>query len=769
MGLERIVQSGIIGASEGASTEEAFLSFTYAWSPFATVVLCFLIVVSIFIVFKSFDARTMHSVRSLLTALRVVALFLIVFMALEVTRRPHEIRLPRLLLCFDDSLSMRETDVDELDAPKGSTSRLRAATNAFLANRNRMLNRLMDEYRLDVETIGSELSFDDIEDLANKLDELRAHRETSPLGNFLLRAIRQQVGDNTAAVVFLSDGLATDGSKLTSAATVAAKYGIPVYPVLLGDPNGISDIEIVDVVADRIAFTGEVISFDVFLGIRNVDVESFDVRLLDRSTNEILDTKQFGIAENADAVVRLTHLPPSEGTFHYVIETQLIEQDNNRTNNRRSISIEVRDELLRVLLVQHSASYEYRFLKSILERGNDDGTRTSLSLTSVLQDADHGFSNVDQVTVDAFPPRDILSTYHVILFGDVDPSLLGSLALHDIEYAVRQNSSGIVFIAGPKFMPMSYQGTPLESLLPYTTQSPIAQSVSDVGFSFELTQLGKRFGPMHLLESSSENTTLWNELPAMYWRISGARLKSGVQMLATLGGDYEPGLTFHYAGSGKVMFHFFDSTWRWRGNSEQTYMARYWLQTIRFLARQKLNEHRSAELFARQVNKNSLTAVEFKLKYYSPMKLPSNPQPFTAVMESDNGKIFKAALSQDPWEYLTFTGSSADLPPGKYRAWIAELPPVDSPSAEFTVHGRGTELARRNSDRQTLSKVAEITGGELLELRELSELHEKLPRGRALVTRTSHPVPIWNSHWVALIFLLVLTSDWLIRRRQGFP
>ncbi len=53
----------------------------------------------------------------------------------------------------------------------------------------------------------------------------------------------------------------------------------------------------------------------------------------------------------------------------------------------------------------------------------------------------------------------------------------------------------------------------------------------------------------------------------------------------------------HYVGSGKVIFHATDETWRWRFRVGDVFFARYWVQTIRYLSRSKLlGKDRSAEL-----------------------------------------------------------------------------------------------------------------------------------------------------------------------------
>ena len=46
----------------------------------------------------------------------------------------------------------------------------------------------------------------------------------------------------------------------------------------------------------------------------------------------------------------------------------------------------------------------------------------------------------------------------------------------------------------------------------------------------------------------------------------------------------------YVGGGGKVLFHATDETYRWRRRLGDLYFARYWIQTLRFLARSRLSD-----------------------------------------------------------------------------------------------------------------------------------------------------------------------------------
>ena len=87
----------------------------------------------------------------------------------------------------------------------------------------------------------------------------------------------------------------------------------------------------------------------------------------------------------------------------------------------------------------------------------------------------------------------------------------------------------------------------------------------------------------------------------MFWYLEAPRRKPAALVLAehptATGSDGKlPLVLYQFVGAGKSMFHAFDDTWRWRFRSGDKYFGRFWVQTIRFLARSKLVGQRQAEV-----------------------------------------------------------------------------------------------------------------------------------------------------------------------------
>ena len=73
--------------------------------------------------------------------------------------------------------------------------------------------------------------------------------------------------------------------------------------------------------------------------------------------------------------------------------------------------------------------------------------------------------------------KDWLFGFDVIVIGDVSPQLL-NLELQEmlVEYVV-QRGGGLAMLAGEQYLPLSYEGEPLEQLLPAGVEIPSGGTV----------------------------------------------------------------------------------------------------------------------------------------------------------------------------------------------------------------------------------------------------------------------------------------------------
>ena len=170
-----------------------------------------------------------------------------------------------------------------------------------------------------------------------------------------------------------------------------------------------------------------------------------------------------------DVKIRLRHQPTEVGRKLYVVEVEVPKADRgdkgpNLGNLRLERTIDVMDaKLTKVLYIEGQPRYEYRFIKSLLERENPDAKKNkSVDLRVLLLDADAGFAQTDKSALADFPATPAeLGQYDVVILGDADPkhAMLGKERLKMLVDFVRgedakgrktgKTGTGLLMLAGP--------------------------------------------------------------------------------------------------------------------------------------------------------------------------------------------------------------------------------------------------------------------------------------------------------------------------------
>ena len=98
-----------------------------------------------------------------------------------------------------------------------------------------------------------------------------------------------------------------------------------------------------------------------------------------------------------------------------------------------------------------------------------------------------------------------------------------------------------------------------------------------------------------------------------------------------------PLVLYQFVGAGKAMFHAFDDTWRWRFRAGDKYFGRFWVQTIRFLARSKLVGQRQAEVQTDRRRYQRGQPIQFRVRFPNPGLAPTSGDVTVQVERSGQG------------------------------------------------------------------------------------------------------------------------------------
>ncbi len=237
---------------------------------------------------------------------------------------------------------------------------------------------------------------------------------------------------------------------------------MPLLTVALGNERPNRDLLVSDLLVDDVVFVDDVVNFEFKLTGHGFAGKQVEVVLREKSNPAPLVKKTVAVGTDGEAKkVVVPYRPTAVGEFEYVVEVPSLPDEAQVDNNRQERLISVRKDQIHVLLAQAYPNYEFRYLKHLLERDS------TIELHTVLQEADPDYAEIDQSALRSFPVRsEQLFKYDVVIFGDVNPTLLGSGVMRNLSEFVTEKGGGVVFIAGPRFTPEAYRDTPLAALLP---------------------------------------------------------------------------------------------------------------------------------------------------------------------------------------------------------------------------------------------------------------------------------------------------------------
>ena len=764
------------------------LDSSWGWAPWVTLLVVVFSVAWVVTIYAKETPTAGRRWKTLLIAVRLMLIGLVMLMLAELMISVQRTGLPSVVVVVDNSASMSIADRYEDRQLRSTleerlrnvgleeTTRLNLAKLLLTENDAALLTSINDRYKLKVYFMSdaARSQSGEMPALVTKIQALEAVGQTSKLGAGVRTVLSDLRGTPPAAVVLLTDGITTAGETLTEVAAYARRKGVPLFTVGLGSEQPVRDIRLADLLVDEVVFVNDVIQFRFTITATGLAGREVEVTLREKESRKTLASTKVHVEQDGRAQqVRLSYRPTEVGDFQYVVEAEEFDGETQTDNNRQQRSISVRKEQVHVLLAQSYPNFEFRYLKALLERDS------TIALHTVLLDADLEYAELDQSALQVFPVRrDDLFRYDVIVFGDVNPALLSASVMSNINAFVQEKGGGIIFIAGPHFTPLAYRDTPLAPLFPIDLNTAVSPPLADVivqGFTIRPTDLGLASGQMQLGDTPSENTQIWRQLPSVYWLLEAPIIKPGARVLAehpSLTGENVPRLPvfcMQYVGAGKVLFHATDATWRWRYRVGDIYLARYWVQSLRFLARSKLlGKDRRAELTVDRREYRRGEPVRLRVRFTDERRAPADDDGVTVVVQHPNEKNRHVRLQRNATSRGIFEGVLTGTTEGTYHVWMA-TPSSEgaAPSADFHVVAPPGELETLRMDVAELAETARRTRGQFYQIATVDQLIEDLPPGRQIPIESLPPVVLWNQWWVLLLFLCLIITEWILRKRKG--
>lgn len=797
-----------IHAQSGATLTNPSITLHSSTSPAVIVLILFALAAAAVLLYQREDLEAARWRRWLMAVLRIAFLCVLCLVLLRpVLSFTLENSVRRsLLVVVDTSKSMAIKDprtdpadvkraaigVGSLDPTAGLTQPLAGQETANISRadllkavfRNKRLNlldKLAAEYDLKFTAFGDSIDGRSISTTAPAsqpaesgtgfIDHLVPWGPSTPIGDELRKAINRTRGQPLAGLVLLTDGGNNAGSDPILAARLARDENVPIYTYGVGI-SAPKDIVVAEVLTPNdIVFARDEVPVSVRVRARNLAGES--AKLVLTLGGEKVDEKTIDLSQE-EQLVPMHVTPQKKGMFDLVASIEPRPDEADRGNNVHQRRVQVIDDKIKVLLVDGTPRWEFKYLMQQLLRDR------RVDLKVFLVDADPGMTGPGSPYLPEFPKTktDLNEKFDVILFGDVDPAILSPAQMQNINEFVARQGGGFIMVAGRSFSPNAYANTPIEKLLPveldpgrsFVPSGPNAD-LFDKPIHVDLTAAGAQNGMLRLSDKEDETIRKWKELPPIYWDARVARTKPAAQALLVdadpakaVRGEKMPIIALQQYQLGQVLFVGTDNTWRWRRNKGDEFYLTLWGQMIQ---RTALNHLLGSKRTRIEKEKDQYSVGEQITIYahvydtsYSPVT-DETLRAFYAGVDGNSGE-HEVTMRRVPDQSGMYKAQFTATTPGNYQFYV-DKPGDPSRKENFTVVESTAEFGDTAMNEPLLRQMAQISGGEFFREEDLY----KLPDAIKLKTeKVGWPVEVelWSTKLFFLTALALVCAEWVLRK-----
>ena len=705
------------------------------------------------LVFAVFAALNMvraerRSRAALLEAPRLLAALFLAFTLFEpelVHVDPRH-RRPGALVLVDSSPSMQTRDetVGQDEATRADAAESLVESAAVAALRER--------YEVGVDHFSGSGGVDDGTDIEEALREALASRP------------------GLRAVVLLSDGDWNMGEPPAAAALRYLARGVNVFAVGVGRDREQPDLRIEDVRVPSFCVLNERVMIP--FALRNHLRRALDTTVTMQSTDGQSESRRISLVPGGVHRDSFLWRPTGLGEVTVRVSVPDERDDENLANNSVSSVLAVRRQLIRVLVIEGSPRWEYRFIRNALFR--DPGVEVHTLLfhqSGMTRGGGPGY-------LDAFPEtRDKLSGYDVVFLGDV--TVGGGEAMLTREQAelirglVEKQASGLVFMPGMAGGHATLADSPLEDLYPVVLDRS-APNGNGTGLpaTLSLTEAGSDHLLTSLADSPAANRALWRQLPGFYWHAAVLRAKPGSETLAVHSvarGEWGriPLLVSRPGGNGRVLFMGTDSAWRWRRGVEDKYHYRFWGQVVRWMAhRRHVAAGRGVRLFHTPERPVQGDTVDLRVTAFDAGGFPLEDAVLRCHVGAPDGQSRDFDLRPEEGGWGTYAASFVVTGAGEHTLRVTNQEGNLSFETQVEVLGRSREPVGRPARHEVLREICRLTDGvfgNVERARDVLDSLQSLPEREEQIQRTR----LWCSWWWGLVPLLLMSLHWIGRKVAG--
>lgn len=692
------------------------ISFTFQHSPWWMLLICIIaLLFAALLYYKNKLSEFPKKLIIVLYCLRSFTVFLLLFLLIApLINIIHEkIIPPEIIIACDNSESVIINDDSAY------------YKNQLLKDLQQVEKKLKQRFNTNLYFFSNEIQPIESPDFKGKYTNL---------GNVLDELYNRFYNRNVGAIILATDGIYNQGNNPLYSKQLP---GVPVFPIALGDTLIKKDAIIEKVICNTATLLGN--TFPAEIMIRAHECKGENINLTISNQNKTLFSKTINIPSNVFFTNLLVELKAENtGTQHYQINIQPLSGEITTANNTKHFYIDILDQRLKLLLLFQHPHPDISAIKQAIS--------SSQNFTMEVYNIAQFNKNINEYNA-------------LVLFQLPSNS---------------NNAANIISIAEKSNIPILFCLGRNADMNKFNqlNKGIAAASINTKIINEVLPAVNNNFSMFTMPQDFS---AIVNELPPLAMPFATYTAKPGTEILFFQKINKlistQPLMVFGQDEAMKFAVVAGEGLWRWRLanykiKNNHTLFDELIIKTFSYLATKSEKKQ-----FKVNYNKNydeNLTVIMNAELYNDNSELVNTPDA-TITLINENQQKYQYQFSKSGNAYQLDVGY---LPQGVYsfKAQTKLGQKILEDKGNFTVSKVNQEVINVKADHYLLRQLAHQSGGKLYFPKQWDELVATIQENenvKAVEITSEKMSEFINLRWIIIVILVLLASEWFIRKYSG--
>ncbi|TAH08585.1 MAG: VWA domain-containing protein [Runella slithyformis] len=573
------------------------------------------------------------------------------------------------------------------------------------------------------------------ENFQAEFPSLRFDQRSSNLSELLSNAKNNYEGRNLTDVVLLTDGISNQGLTPTF-----GTYPFRVHTVGIGDTLPKRDVSLKAITANKIAYLGNQFPIQADIVASGFAGRTVGVTLKQNGNpvaRQVITFKQ----NNDFQQVTFQTTSNLKGVQHYVVEVEALSGEFTTKNNRRDVYLDIVDGKEKILLLALAAHPDLKAIRSIIERNLN--YELDIKIMGLNPNMDLSGTKYDLIILHQLPD-----------YFNVGSDILNKL--------LQRDNTPVFFILGNQ-----------------SNASAVTKLNGALNISAGAGQIDKVTGRFNanfnLLNLDPEKLQIIEKLPPLTVPFGeyGVRPGAEVVLLQNVGNvkTNKALLALNTAGPRKSAVLAGEGIWQWRMEEyalteKQEAVDELLLKVMQLISVKE--DKRKFRVYPLQNEINVGERAAFETEIYNDIYEKTYGQSVRLEITDERGKM-SAYTYTNTKENSRFERSGLAEGLYRYKATTSINGKIENAEGQFVVRDLQLEALNLTADFGMLRQLSNQTGGKFSLAAQLETLQTYLINNKApsRLDSTEDLSELIQQKWLFFLLLLLVTTEWGIRKYQG--